>query len=60
MDVRVDRVQGDLILSSIANESLVVRERDIGWGGAVALVIGNDLYTIVLPDTNAAGWERSE
>jgi hypothetical protein len=42
-----------LIFRGIADEALVVRERDIRRGGAVTLVIGNDLDTIVLPDANA-------
>jgi len=43
-----------LIFRSIADETLGVRERDIRGGSPVALVIGDDFDTIVLPDTNAA------
>jgi hypothetical protein len=43
-----------LIFCGIADETLVVREGDIRGGGAVTLVVGDDLYTIVLPDTDTA------
>jgi hypothetical protein len=47
-------VHGDLILGGITNQSLVVGERYIGWRCAITLVVGNDLYTVILPYTNAA------
>ena len=53
MDLRVVRVHGDLVLRSIADETLSLRERDIGGGDPVTLIVCNDLDTIVLPDTNA-------
>ena len=49
----VDRVPGSLVLSCITNQALRFRERNPGWGGEVALVISNDLNTLVLPDTDA-------
>ena len=47
-------VHRDLVLGGIANQPLAVGERDIGGCCAVTLVVGNDLDTIVLPDTDAA------
>ena len=35
--IRVMGVHGDLIFGGISDETLVVGEGDIGWGGAVAL-----------------------
>jgi len=46
-----------LILRGIANQALTLREGDIGWGGAVTLVVRDDFNAIVLPDTNATEWE---
>jgi hypothetical protein len=45
-------VHGHLILGGIADQTLVIRERDVGWRCAVALVIGDNFDTIVLPDTD--------
>ena len=53
MDLRVVRVHGDLVLRSIADEALSLRERDIGGGDPVTLIVCDDLDAIVLPDTNA-------
>ena len=52
-DVRVMGVHGDLIFCGITNETLVVGEGDIRRGCAVSLIVCNDFYTIILPDTNA-------
>jgi hypothetical protein len=49
-----------LIFGGIADETLVVGEGDIRGGGAVTLVVGDDLYTIVLPDTDAAVEKKSQ
>ena len=54
MYLRVVRVHGNLVLCGIANETLALREGDVGRGRAVTLVIGNDLNTIILPDTDTA------
>ncbi|KAI3485069.1 hypothetical protein L1887_51742 [Cichorium endivia] len=52
-------VHGDLVLGSIADETLRVGEGDIGGGGAVTLIVGNDLDAVVLPDgdTRVGGTE---
>jgi hypothetical protein len=49
----VHRVPGSLVLSSITNQALRFRERNARWGSAIAMVISNDLNTLVLPDTDA-------
>ena len=54
VNLRVVRVHGDLVLGSIADETLALREGDIRRRGAVTLVVGNDLNTIVLPDTDTS------
>ena len=50
-------VHCDLILGGIANQALTLGKGDIGWGGAVTLVVRDDFDAIVLPDTNAAEWK---
>jgi len=50
---RVDWVHRDLVFGGIADESFGVGERNVGWGRPVALVVGDDLYTIILPHTDA-------
>ena len=42
---RVGRVHGDLVLRGIADQTLSVVEGDVRRGGAVTLVVGNDLDT---------------
>jgi hypothetical protein len=53
-NLRVDWVHRDLILCGITDETFGVRERNIGGGCPVTLVVGDDLNTIILPDTNTA------
>jgi len=48
----VNRVHGDLVLGGITNETLGVGEPDIRRRRSVTLVVGNDLNTIMLPDTD--------
>jgi hypothetical protein len=40
-------------LGSISNQTLSFVESNVGRGGAVTLVIGNNLDTIILPNTYA-------
>jgi len=48
----VGGVHSDLILSSISNQTLLVIESNIGRGGSISLIVGNDFHTIILPYTN--------
>jgi hypothetical protein len=50
---RVDGVHGDLVLGGISDETLAVGEGDVGRGGAVPLVVGDDLDAVVLPHADA-------
>jgi len=52
-------VHGDLVLGGISNQTLRVVEGDVGWGGSVTLVVGNDLNSVILPhgDTRVCGSE---
>jgi hypothetical protein len=50
---RVVRVHRHLVLCGITDETFGVRERNIGGGRPVTLVVGDDLDTIILPDTDA-------
>merc|ERR1719424_2441537 len=43
----------NLVLRSVADQTLGVRERNIRRSGAVALIIRDDLNTIVLPNPDA-------
>jgi hypothetical protein len=49
----VVRVHGDLVLGGITDQTLGVSEGDERRGGAVALVIGNDVASILSEDTHA-------
>ena len=46
-------VHGDLVLYGVTNETLGVGEGDTGGSGSVALVIRNDVHTIVLTVADA-------
>ena len=46
-------VSGGLVLRGITDETLLLGEGDVGWGGVNTLVVGNDLDLLVLPDTDA-------
>ena len=49
----VGGVESGLIHGGVADEALVVRERDAGRREAVALVVGDDLAAVVPPDGHA-------
>mmetsp|Transcript_91683 Transcript_91683/g.191647 ORF Transcript_91683/g.191647 Transcript_91683/m.191647 type:complete len:103 (+) Transcript_91683:289-597(+) len=46
-------ITGDLVLRSIAQQPLRVRPSDIGGGGSVALIVGDDLHLVVTKDPHA-------
>jgi len=46
-------VHSRLVLGGVADEALRVGERNPRRGGAVALVVGNDLAALLLPDADA-------
>ncbi len=48
----IARIHCGLVFCSISDQSLRLCKRYPGWSGAVALIIGNDLYAIVLPETD--------
>ena len=48
----VSWVSGSLILGGITDESLLVSEGDVGWGGVQTLIVGNDFDLVVHPDSN--------
>ncbi len=50
--IRIVRVHRDLILCGITDETLCVGEGDIRRCRSVTLVVGDDLNTIILPDTD--------
>jgi hypothetical protein len=49
----VGGVHGRLVLGGISNQTLVAVEGDVGGGGAVSLIVGDDLNAVGLPDSNA-------
>jgi hypothetical protein len=49
----VDGVHGDLVLGGISDETLRVGEGDVGRGGAIPLIVGDDLNAVVLPHADA-------
>ena len=51
---RVVWIHGDLVLRGVTDETFGVREGDIRGGRPIALVVGDDLNTIILPDTDTA------
>lgn len=48
----VNWVFGSLVFGCVSNESFGFSESDIGGSGSVSLIVGNDLNSFVLPDTN--------
>ena len=51
-------VHGDLVLGSVTNQSLTLAEGDIGGGGTVTLVVGNNFNTVILPDTDTTAGRK--
>lgn len=49
----VDGVYRAPMLHGVTDETLGFGEGDICWGGEVALVVGDDLDMVMLPDTDA-------
>ena len=49
----VGGVHGRLVLSGVTDEALSLREGNVGGSRPVSLVVGDDLDTVVLPDTDA-------
>jgi hypothetical protein len=49
----VTGVHGNLILSGISNKTLGLVEGNVRRGGTITLIVGNDLYTIILPYSDA-------
>ena len=46
-------VHGDLVLGGVTNETLGICEGDVGGSGSLTLIVGNNLDTLILPNTNA-------
>lgn len=49
----VGRVHGALRLGGVTDNALILGEGDVRGGGAVTLVVGDDLDLLVLPHGNA-------
>lgn len=47
------RIEGALVLGGVADETLCIREGDVGGRGVRALLIGDDLHFFVLINANA-------
>ena len=63
----VNRVRSNLILSGITDQTLCISESDVRGSSLVALIVGDDLDTVVLPyfgarvgssKINLDGWEK--
>ena len=52
------RIACHLILGGITDESFSVCKGHIRWSGSVALVVGNNLHSIILPHTDATFLEE--
>eukprot|EP01137_Pigoraptor_chileana_P033652 Opistho-2@24879 len=53
IEYRVLGIHGSLVLSGISDQTLRVRKGNIRGRSAVALVVGDDLDAVILPDTDA-------
>ena len=49
----VGGIHGSLRLGSVSNKTLGLSEGNIGRGGPVSLIVGNNFHTVVLPDAYA-------
>jgi len=49
----VVRVHGHLVLGGVADQTLSVGEGDVGWGGSVTLIVGDNLHLAMLEDADA-------
>jgi hypothetical protein len=48
MHERVMGIHGDLVLCSIANQTFIVGEGDVGGSCAISMIVGNNFYTVTL------------
>ena len=46
-------VHGDLVLGGVTNETLGICEGDVGGSSSLTLIVGDNLNTLILPNTNA-------
>jgi hypothetical protein len=46
-------ISGDLSLGGITDKTFVFSEGNVRGSGVETLVVGNDLYLLILPDTDA-------
>ena len=49
---------GDLVLGGITDQTFLVVESDVGWGGSVTLVVGDDFYSVLPEDGDTSAVEQ--
>lgn len=49
----VFRISGSLILGSVTDQTFSLSETNVGGGGSVTLVVGNNFHTVILENTDA-------
>ena len=49
-------VHRDLVHRGITSETFSARKRNVGGGSLLAVVVGDDLNMIILPDANTTVW----
>lgn len=54
IEYSIVRIGSHLVLCRIADKALAIGKSHVRRGGPIPLVVGNDLHTVVLPDSNAA------